>query len=128
MSIPKNLKSLREKHGLSQKDIALIAGVSEQAVSSWETGVREPRMGPIQKIADHFGILKSDIIEEHSNIIRNSSVSRLDGETLHLLTKLAVNRNAVQRELKLEIIKDVVLLECSDEQLRALSAFLKTMK
>ncbi|MCM3598970.1 helix-turn-helix domain-containing protein [Metabacillus idriensis] len=64
MSIGKNIKKLREIHNLSQKDLAEIAGVSDKAVSTWENGLKDPRMGAIQKIADHFGILKSDIIED----------------------------------------------------------------
>ncbi|MCQ6529874.1 LexA family protein [Bacillus mycoides] len=64
MSIGKNIKKLRDKHNLSQKEFGEIAGVSDKAVSTWEKGLKEPRMGAIQKIADHFGILKSDIIED----------------------------------------------------------------
>ena len=64
MSIGKNIKKLRDKHNLSQKEFGEIAGVSDKAVSTWEKGLKEPRMGSLQKIADHFGILKSDIIED----------------------------------------------------------------
>ena len=64
MSISKNIKLLREKYRLSQKDLAAIAGVSDKAVSTWERGLKEPRMGAIQKIADHFGIKKSNLIED----------------------------------------------------------------
>jgi repressor LexA len=70
MSIGKNIKKLREIHNLSQKELAEIAGVSDKAVSTWENGLKDPRMGAIQKIADHFGILKSDIIEE-KDIVEN---------------------------------------------------------
>lgn len=64
MSISKNIKLLREKYRLSQKELAAIAGVSDKAVSTWERGIKEPRMGAIQKIADHFGIKKSNLIED----------------------------------------------------------------
>ncbi|MGN0946714.1 MAG: helix-turn-helix transcriptional regulator [Megasphaera sp.] len=64
MSISKNIKLLREKYRLSQKELAAIAGVSDKAVSTWERGLKEPRMGAIQKIADHFGIKKSNLIED----------------------------------------------------------------
>lgn len=64
MSIGRNIKRLRDLHNLSQKELAEIAGVTDKAVSTWETGEKSPRMGAIQKIADHFGILKSDIIED----------------------------------------------------------------
>jgi repressor LexA len=68
MSIGKNIKRLREIHNLSQEDLAAIAGVSDKAVSTWENDLKTPRMGTIQKIADHFGILKSDIIEDKAKV------------------------------------------------------------
>lgn len=64
MGIPENVKFIRDKYDLSQKELGEIAGVSDKAVSSWETGEKKPRMGSIQKMADHFGIKKSDIIED----------------------------------------------------------------
>lgn len=79
MSIGENIKKLREKHNLSQKELGEIAGVSDKAVSTWENGLKEPRMGAIQKIADHFGILKSDIIED-KNIFRN----KLNGDSVQM--------------------------------------------
>ncbi|CDD11533.1 uncharacterized protein BN587_00558 [Phascolarctobacterium succinatutens CAG:287] len=65
MGISENIKLLREQYGLSQKELGQIAGVSDKAVSTWEQGIKEPRMGAIQKIADHFGIQKSNIIEDN---------------------------------------------------------------
>lgn len=67
MSISKNIKKLRLEHNLSQKEFAKIAGVSDKAVSTWENGTKEPRMRTIQKIADFFGIKKSDIIEDNDD-------------------------------------------------------------
>ena len=64
MSIAKNIRELREKHNMSQKEFGKIADASDKAVSSWERGERIPRMGAIEKIAAHFGIKKSDIIED----------------------------------------------------------------
>lgn len=64
MGISENIKLLREQYGLSQKELGQIAGVSDKAVSTWEQGLKEPRMGAIQKLADYFSIRKSDIIED----------------------------------------------------------------
>ena len=63
MSIGNNIKALRKEYKLSQKELAVIAGVTDKAVSAWETGKKDPRMGVIEKIANHFGIQKSAIIE-----------------------------------------------------------------
>lgn len=68
MSVGENIKLLRNKYGLSQKQIGIIAGVSDKAISTWENGKKEPRMGAIQKIADHFGVKKSDLIEDEGLI------------------------------------------------------------
>lgn len=73
MGISENIKLLREQYGLSQKELGQIAGVSDKAVSTWEQGIKEPRMGAIQKIADHFGIQKSNIIED--NGLQSKSVT-----------------------------------------------------
>lgn len=64
MSIAENIKRLRIQHGLSQLELANIIGVSDKAVSTWELGTKTPRMGAIQRMADYFGVLKSDIIED----------------------------------------------------------------
>lgn len=124
MTISKNIKSIREQYNLSQKELALIAGVSEQAVSTWETGIREPRMGAIQKIADHFGLKKSDIIdgkELNEKLLFDVNVTRA-------FAKLLASKDKDTKEAKIEIINDVVRMNASVEQLKALSAFLKTLK
>ena len=65
MSIGRNIQMLRSRHGLSQKELADIAGVTDKAVSTWELDKKIPRMGAIQKMADYFGVRKSDIIESN---------------------------------------------------------------
>lgn len=75
MGISENIKILREKYGLSQKELGQIAGVSDKAVSTWEQGLKEPRMGAIQKLADYFCIRKSDIIEDGGLMSKRTSPS-----------------------------------------------------
>lgn len=67
MSIGSNIKRLREANGLSQEALGKIAGVTDKAVSTWENDLKVPRMGAIQKLADYFGITKSELIEDASN-------------------------------------------------------------
>lgn len=64
MSIADNIKRLRERYNLTQDELGEIAGVSGGAVSTWERGTAEPRMGAIQRMSDHFGISKSDIVDD----------------------------------------------------------------
>lgn len=64
MAIKENIKILRKRYNLTQQELAEIAGVTNKAVWAWENGLSEPRMGAIERIANHFGLKKSNIIEE----------------------------------------------------------------
>ena len=64
MGVKDNIRKLRKLTKTTQQELADIAGVSRSAVSLWEIGKSEPRMGAIQSMADHFHIRKSNIIEE----------------------------------------------------------------
>ena len=64
MGIAENLKSIREQHGLTQQQFGEIAGVSDKAVSTWELGVKIPRMKCLEKISTHFNISKSKLIDD----------------------------------------------------------------
>lgn len=65
MAFAENIKSLREMYDLSQAELGKIAGVTDKAVSTWESGSKSPRMGTIEKIAMHFGLKKSNLIEDN---------------------------------------------------------------
>ncbi len=65
--INEKIKLLREQKGWTQIELADKLGVSKSSVSQWESGMKEPRMGMIQKIADIFGVTKSYIIEDGEN-------------------------------------------------------------
>ena len=64
MSIAENIKRIRAEHGLSQAELGKIAGVSDKAVSTWELGLKTPRMGAVEKMANYFGITKSAIVDD----------------------------------------------------------------
>ncbi len=54
--ISKNLKRLREKVGMTQKELADKLFVSPQAVSRWENGDTEPSVATLDSIAEIFGV------------------------------------------------------------------------
>ncbi len=65
MSVSENIKRLREAYNLSQDELGKIAGVSGKAVSKWENGLSDPRMGAVEKMAAYFGVPKSVIIDAY---------------------------------------------------------------
>lgn len=60
----KNLKKYMEQSGKSRKEICNDLGFSYFTFSDWVTGKKYPRMDRVEKLANYFGILKSDLIEE----------------------------------------------------------------
>ena len=62
MDVRFGIRKLRETHDLTQEQFGAIAGVSSMAVSQWENGRAVPRMGAIQRLSDHFGVPKSEIM------------------------------------------------------------------
>ena len=54
--ISSQIKVLRSKMGWSQSQLADKLGVSKQSVSNWETNLKTPRMGALQKMSDLFGV------------------------------------------------------------------------
>lgn len=64
MSIGSNIKRLRTDAQLSQAELGKIAGVTDKAVSTWEAGIKTPRMGAVEKMAAYFGVPKSVILDD----------------------------------------------------------------
>lgn len=64
MTIAENINKLRKLFGVTQRELGAVAGVSENAVSKWENGYSEPRMGAIERMAACYGLTKMNIIED----------------------------------------------------------------
>ena len=60
----KKLNYFMNYYNKTQQDLINDLGFNSPTVSSWVNGHRLPRMDKIQKLADYFGIEKSDLIEE----------------------------------------------------------------
>ncbi len=65
-TMARNLKYYIEKSGRTQKDIAEVVGVATSTFNDWVKAKKYPRIDKIEIMADYFGILKSDLIEEKS--------------------------------------------------------------
>ena len=56
MEIKDILKSLREKHGLTQEEMAQKVLVTRQAVSRWETGETQPNTETLKILSREFDV------------------------------------------------------------------------
>lgn len=64
MGVSDGIRQLRQEHGLTQEEFGKVAGVSAMAVSQWENDRSVPRMGVVQRIAEHFGVSKGVVLGE----------------------------------------------------------------
>ena len=62
MAIRDVILDIREKHGLSQDDLAGKLYVTRQAVSRWENGETTPTIDTLKAIAEMFGIKASSLL------------------------------------------------------------------
>ena len=62
--LSKNLRYYIEKSGKDRRELSEIWGFPYSTVSEWVNGKKYPRIDRIEIMADYFGILKSDLIEE----------------------------------------------------------------
>lgn len=95
----KNLSHYVARSGKTQKEIAAIVGVAPSTFNDWLKAKKYPRIDKIELLADHFGILKSDLIEEksqdHKDMQKNNDViadiivrMRMDNDFLSLVVAL----------------------------------------
>ena len=95
----KNLMYYVVRSGKTQKEIAAIVGVAPSTFNDWLKAKKYPRIDKIEILADYFGILKSDLIEEksqsHKDMQKNNDVMadiivrmRMDEDFLSLVVAL----------------------------------------
>jgi putative transcriptional regulator len=57
------LKRRREELGLTQRDIGLALGKTDQTISNWETGIYEPKMTP-REFRELCKVLQWSLLED----------------------------------------------------------------
>ena len=62
MQMIKNLKKLRNFHGISQQQLANVVGVSQQSINKYENQNVEPDISTLIKIADCFSTTLDNLV------------------------------------------------------------------
>ena len=98
----KNLIHYIERHGKEQKEVADVVGVAPSTFNAWIKAKKYPRIDKIEKLANYFGILKSDLIERHekSDSIKTISITEDEQKLLDLFRKVPEN----QQQMVLQMI------------------------
>lgn len=69
-TMAKNLHYYLERSGKTQKELSEIVGVGTSTFNDWMKAKKYPRIDKIEMLANYFGILKSDLIEERTDAHR----------------------------------------------------------
>ena len=102
--LAKNLTYYVNKSGRTQKELSEMVGVATSTLNDWMKGKKYPRIDKIELLANYFGILKSDLIEDKDkNDISPGEMRLTEGEKQMLeLFKLIPED---QQPLVLEMIR-----------------------
>ena len=101
----KNLKYYIDKVGKDRRELAEIWGFPYSTVTEWINGRKYPRIDRIEIMADYFGILKSDLIEEKTETpVQTDEVS----ENVKKLVDFAKSVPDDKVELVLKVMKSIV--------------------
>ena len=99
----KNLKYYIERSGKDRRELAEIWGFPYSTITEWINGKKYPRIDRIEVMANYFGILKSDLIEDKQ---KQSTQGELSARKKLFMQKVAEMSDA-QLE-RLEQILDIV--------------------
>ena len=103
----KNLRHYMNLNNKNQMDLINDLSLSSSTVSNWCTGLKLPRMDKVQMLADYFGILKSDLLENKSSSIGKPTVK---GVPIKVLGRVAAG-------VPIEAIEDIIGTEEIPEDL-----------
>ena len=83
MSFRTNLQYLRSQRNMTQEQLAMLLGVSRQAISKWESEKAYPEMDKLLMICDLFGCTLDDLVLGDVSVSRPAAreAAAADGET-----------------------------------------------
>ena len=110
MQFYKNLKRARVRMGKSQIEVAKAVGISNAALSNYETGYREPDLDTLCALSRYYGLTLDELLdvngEQHepiydlSPVLKNKYIA-YKGEVFELKDS---QKRALLRELDLSLI------------------------
>lgn len=81
----KNLNRYLNRFGVDQKIVAEAVGVAPSTFNEWSKGKKYPRIDKIELLAQYFGVLKSDLIENKDEVsYSHGQFSLTEGEQMLL--------------------------------------------
>ena len=86
----KNLKKFVDMSGKDRKEIARALGVPYSTLTDWMNGNKYPRINNMDKLAEYFGVSKSDLIEDFETKKKDNAVLST------IIVKLRMDRDLLE--------------------------------
>lgn len=99
MTLGERLKMARKRKGLSQKGAADATGISNKALSKYETDTTVPSLESIQKLSRLYNV-SSEFILGNTDIMGVSQDSAFDAETAENMVTIADHKTSAQKLIK----------------------------
>ncbi len=77
----KNLRDLMKQKGKDRNQVCADLGFKYTTFTDWYNGNKYPRIDKIEMLADYFGVLKSDLIEDKADLPPN--ITPVDLQSQH---------------------------------------------
>lgn len=111
-TLAKNLRKYINMSGKDRKEIAIDLGLPYSTLTDWVNANKYPRINNIEKMADYFGVSKSDLIEDFEQKQKDNDVM------VDIIVKIRMNKDLM------EVVNKVVSLD--NAQINGLKNLLDT--
>ena len=106
----RNIKRLMDKKGVTNQQICEDLGFKYTTFLDWIKAVTYPRIGKIEAMADYFGVLKSDLIEEKQAEEKPANDDGLTASQRELIA-FAMTLSEDQAGKVLQLMKSIVAFD-----------------
>lgn len=106
-AMAKNLRYHMLQKGVTPKHLSRDIDIPYTTVRSWLNGDNYPRIDKIEILAEYFGIMKSDLIEEKSNKIITAEIDEKTSTAARLSKRILQDDRFYNMVRKLALLDEV---------------------
>jgi transcriptional regulator with XRE-family HTH domain len=79
LTLARNLKFLRKRRGMTQKDMGDIIGKSREVYQTYESTKHEPSIGSMLAFSNHFGLSLDRLLKQELSSLDDPLMGLLEG-------------------------------------------------
>lgn len=97
-NIGKKIRQYREESGMSQKKLGIALGLSDKAVSAYESGRTLPPLETLFRISQELNIpLKFFLSEDSEELTFDERLTKLESDVSSILSQIGEMRSSIKK-------------------------------